>query len=99
MTIENDTIVPFERRRSIPDEGGGNGGGREIYERLARIETDMKHMATEASIEGIKGELQGIKAHMQHMATKAWILGGVIAGMGLAASIALAVARLFAPAG
>jgi len=88
MMVENDKIVPFERRRSIPDEGGG----KEICKWMARIETDMKHMATEASI-------QGIKAHMQHMATKAWILAGVIAGMGLAASIALAVARLFASGG
>ncbi len=32
---------------------------------------------------------------MTHMATKAWVLAGVVGGMGLAAAIALAVARLF----
>ena len=32
---------------------------------------------------------------MQHVATKAWVLAGVVGGMGLAATIALAVLKLF----
>ena len=39
--------------------------------------------------------LAAIEAHMTHMATKAWVLGGVVGGMGLAAAITLAVMRLF----
>ena len=40
--------------------------------------------------------LSAIEAHMQHMATKAWVLAGVVGGMGLAATITIAVIRLFA---
>ena len=39
--------------------------------------------------------LAALEAHMQHVATKAWVLGGVVGGMGLAAMIALAVMKLF----
>ncbi len=33
---------------------------------------------------------------MEHMATKAWVLGGVVGGAALAATITLAIIRLFA---
>lgn len=36
-----------------------------------------------------------LEAHMQHLATKAWVLGGVLGGMVLAASLAIAVLKLF----
>lgn len=36
-----------------------------------------------------------LEAHMQHLATKAWVLGGVIGGMVLAAIISLSVLKLF----
>ena len=35
---------------------------------------------------------------MQHMATKAWVLGGVVGGMAVAATITLTVIKLFAVA-
>ena len=35
-----------------------------------------------------------LETHLEHLATKAWVLGGVVGGMGLAAVVALGVARL-----
>ena len=69
---DGENVVALDQRKKISGGGNGNGGDKEIYERLARIE-----------------------AHMQHMATKAWILGGVVGGMGLAATITLAIVRVF----
>ena len=36
------------------------------------------------------------KTEMKHVATKAWVLGGFAAGMGIAATIAVAFVKLFA---
>ena len=35
-----------------------------------------------------------LEGQMGHMATKAWVLGGVLGGMGIAATIAVAIVRL-----
>ena len=40
--------------------------------------------------------LARLETHMLHMATKAWVLGGVVVGMGLAATITIAIIKLFA---
>ena len=39
--------------------------------------------------------LAAIEAHLQHMATRSWVLGGVVGGMVAAATITLAVIKLF----
>ncbi len=45
---------------------------------------------------GTFGErLARLEAHMQHVATKAWVLGGVVGGMVLAASLSIAILKLF----
>ena len=44
---------------------------------------------------GVEARLAALEAHMQHMATKAWVLGGVVGGMGLAAGVTLAIIKLF----
>ncbi len=36
-----------------------------------------------------------VETELTHLATKSWVLGGVVGGMVLAASLALAVVRLF----
>ena len=38
--------------------------------------------------------MRELKTEMKHMATKAWILGGVLGGMGIAAGIAIFLARI-----
>ena len=47
---------------------------------------------------GIGERVATIEAHMTHMATKAWVLSGVVGGMGLAAVITIAILRLFGTA-
>ena len=46
-------------------------------------------------IHDLRERVSALEANMQHMATKAWVLAGVVGGMGLAAVVALAVIRLF----
>ena len=46
-------------------------------------------------IHDLRERVSALEAHMKHMATKAWVLGGVVGGMGLAATIALATIRVF----
>ena len=55
-----------------------NGGGTDDC--LRRIELQLT---------GIKAQLD---VKLKHVATKAWVLGSVLAGMGVAATIATAVA-------
>lgn len=43
----------------------------------------------------VRERLARIEAHMQHMATRAWVLGGVVGGMGLAAALTIAIIKLF----
>ena len=46
-------------------------------------------------IHDLRERVSALEANMQHMATKAWVLAGVVGGMGLAAVVALAAFRLF----
>ena len=59
--------------------GGSNGNGQ----RLNRIEERLTRM--EAKFD----------AELPHLATKAWVLGGVVGGMVVAASLTIAVLKLF----
>lgn len=67
---------------------GGDGGGSDFGERLARVEARMDALAT-------KEDLAEIKTNQSHLATKediqklkVWVLGGVLSGFFLAAAIA-----------
>ena len=59
--------------------GGGNGGGRDLEERLRGVEIQLAEIRAK------------LDAELKHFATKAWVLGGVLAGMGVAATIAAAI--------
>ncbi len=58
-----------------------NGGGSGSDDRLRAVELDVRE----------------IKTDLKHMATRAWVLGGVLGGAGVGASIALTVLKLFLP--
>lgn len=58
--------------------GGGNGGGSR-EDRLRGVEIQLAEIKAKLDVE------------LKHVATKAWVLGGVLAGMGIAATIAAAV--------
>ena len=70
--------------RAVPDppgsESSGKGGGGNGFDsRITRLETHLQYLATKEDIEKLK----------------VWWLIGIISGMGLAATIALAVLRIF----
>lgn len=58
--------------------GGGDRGNGGISERLRLVELDVRE----------------IKTDMKHVATRAWVLGGLLGGMGIAAGIAATIFRL-----
>ena len=62
------------------NKGNGNGNGNNL---IIEILTRITSLETKVDIE------------LKHLATKAWVLGGVVAGMGLAATITLAIIKLF----
>lgn len=62
-----------------PANPGGNDGANGFDARLRHVENDMT----------------GIRTELKHLASKAWVLGGVIGGMVLAASLTIAILKLF----
>ena len=71
------------KQQSAPPEstyaGGGSGGGDNYAERLASLEANMKHLATQNDVTKVK----------------VWVLSGVLGGMVIAASIATFIAKIF----
>ena len=45
-------------------------------------------------IHALHERIAALEAHMEHVASKAWFLGGVVGGMGLAATITLTIIRI-----
>ncbi len=52
-------------------------------------------METAERLQSVEGRVLVIETELKHLATKAWVLGGVVGGMVLAASVAVAVLKLF----
>ena len=77
-------VSQFPGQRSLPSDGGGNGGNG-IEKRLRDVELDVREIRTSLQHVSTKEDIQRVKV---------WALSGVIAGMGLAAGIALGLARL-----
>ena len=50
---------------------------------------------SDPTIQDIDRRVLVIETELKHLATKSWVLGGVVGGMVLAASLALAVVKLF----
>ena len=63
-----------------PAHGGGRGGDGDIGERVAKLEEKVSHLATKSDVQEIK----------------IWALKGVVIGMVAAASLAIAILKLFA---
>lgn len=59
----------------------GGGGGNGFDERLRRVEQQLVRIETE----------------LRHTATRAWVLGGVVGGMAVAAVITVGLLKLFEP--
>lgn len=105
-----DIIRPdvFDRRASQLLPGGGDGGHDggmppDFPERVAVLETEVKHIKTDvatlktdvrqmaADITTLKVDVATIKERLQHLPTKGWGVGAVVTTVGLiAALVALA---------
>ena len=48
----------------------------------------------EARLRSVELDIREIKTDLKHVATRAWVLGGVLAAAGVGAGVALAVIRL-----
>ena len=55
----------------------------------------MAQEAMETRVRGVENRVLVIETALQQLATKSWVLGGVVGGMVLAASLARAVVKLF----
>ena len=59
--MNGDNVTNLDQRRQV--QNGGNGGGEgNIRERIAKLEAELKHLATKTDIQNLK----------------IWILGGII---------------------
>lgn len=69
-----------------------------IDRRFEHLETRFDKLETR--MDGLESGLIRLetefKAEMKHVATKAWVLGGLAGGMGIAATIAVTFVKLFA---
>ena len=94
--MNRDNVLGFPER-PVPGNGG-NGGGFDA--RLRAVEDAVRELKTEVKsfdvrLRVVEGDIREIKTQMQHVATRAWVLGGILAGMGVAAGIGVGLARLF----
>lgn len=79
---DRDTVVDMPTpARGRPSAGGGGSGGNGFDERLRRVEQQLARIETE----------------LRHTATRAWVLGGVVGGMAIAAVITIGLLKLFEP--
>ena len=66
----------------ITTPSNGNSGNG-IEKRLREVENSLVRLDTKFDTE------------LKHLATKSWVLGGILGGMGVAATIALLFIKLF----
>lgn len=59
---------------------GGNGNGGRLEAHLQEVEVRLTRIETK------------LDAGLKHVATKAWVLGGLLAGMGVAVVVAFTIA-------
>ena len=63
--------------------------------KIAKMGTREAQEAMETRVRGVENRVLVIETALQQLATKSWVLGGVVGGMVLAASLARAVVKLF----
>ena len=84
--MSEDKVIHLQSNSNAEPGGGGGGDGvdarlRRVEERLVRLETQMKYMATKEDIQKLK----------------IWVLGGVLGSVFAAIPIALLVVKVFFP--
>lgn len=89
-------VVGFPERSVTGNGGGGDGVDarlRAVEDAIREIKADVK--AFDARLRVVEGDTREIKTQLQHVATRAWVLGGILAGMGVAAGVGVGLARFF----
>ena len=66
---------------------GGNGGGRGSEDRLRNVEIQLAEIRTK-----LDTQLDHLATKNELTTLKVWVLGGVLGGMAIAASIAVGIA-------
>ncbi|MDD9986530.1 MAG: hypothetical protein OXQ31_09685 [Spirochaetaceae bacterium] len=60
----------------------------------ARHGSDNGNGQFDARLRDVETKVAKIEEKLNHVATRAWVLGGVLAGMGVAAGVAVGLAQL-----
>ena len=61
--------------------------------KVSKVEDDTQGLG--GRVRKVEDDILVIQTEFKHLATKAWVLGGVVGGMVLAASLSLAVVKIF----
>ena len=85
-SVEQEDPPATERRH---DGNGHNGGGRGSEDRLRNAEIQLAKIETKFDT-----ELGHLATKNDLTTVKVWVLSGLLGGMGIAAGIAIAIARL-----
>ena len=93
-------VSQFPQRPIPAGNGGGNGTNyrlQALEEDVREIKQDLREINTRLNV--VEKDLAGIRERLNHTATKAWVLGGVLSGMGIAGAIGVGLARLLSIGG
>ena len=94
--MNRENVLGFPGRPVSGNGGGGSGVEarlKAVEDAVREIKGDVKKLDERlVAVEKIAVE---ISTEMRHVATRAWVLGGILAGMGVATGIGLGLARLF----
>ncbi len=94
--MNRENVIGFPGRPVSGNGGGGNGVEarlKAVEEAVREIKVDMKRL--DDRLGDVEKLVVEISTEMRHVATRAWVLGGILAGMGVAAGIGVGLARLF----
>ena len=94
--VNPENVLGFPERPVTGNGGGGNGVDarlRAVEDAIREIKADVKGF--DARLRAVEGDTREIRTRMHHVATRAWVPGGILAGMGVAAGIGVGLARLF----
>ena len=94
--MNRENVLGFPGRPVSGNGGGGDGVDvrlRAVEDAIREIKTDVKDL--DVRLRRMEVDMREVKTHLQHIATRAWVLGGILGGMGVAAGIGVGLARLF----
>ena len=94
--MSGESVLRFPQRPLAGNGGGGDGVEarlRAVEDAIREIRADVKDL--DGRLRSVEIGTEKIQTQLQHVATRAWVLGGILAGMGVAAGIAVGLARLF----